>query len=99
MTTRRPPPRAAGPVARPAAAIPAHTASPVRHIIGAVCLVASLVVVAIGFALLVRALDGGQYGTAHIAWALVALGAGGGLMGVGFALLIWEYSVRHGVRH
>jgi hypothetical protein len=77
----------------------AQKGSPIRNVVGAACLIAALVVVAAGFAMMVRALEAGAYGTSRVTWALVALGSGGGLMGTGFALLIWEYGVRHGIRH
>ena len=32
-------------------------------------------------------------------YAFAWLGFGGGLLGLGIALLIWELSVRHGIRH
>lgn len=73
--------------------------STLRQLLGAICLGLSFFVLALGFGLLVRALQHGGYGTSSITWALVALGAGGGLLGTGIALLIWEYSIRHGVRH
>ena len=48
---------------------------------------------------MVRALERGGYGTSSITIALAWLGLGGGLLGLGIALLIWELSVRHNMRH
>jgi hypothetical protein len=64
-----------------------------------VCLFGSLVVLPAGFIMMVRALESGGYGSQAVTRALAVLGAGGGLLGVGIALLIWELSVRYNVRH
>ena len=48
---------------------------------------------------MVRALERGGYGTSSNNIALVWLGVGGALLGLGIALLIWELSVRHNIRH
>ena len=48
---------------------------------------------------MVRALDRGGYGTERVTYALATLGLGGGLLGLGIALLIWEVSVRYNIRH
>jgi hypothetical protein len=48
---------------------------------------------------LVTALERGGYGTSSNTLAFVWLGAGGGFLGLGIVLLIWEYSVRYNVRH
>jgi hypothetical protein len=48
---------------------------------------------------MVNALENGGYGTSRNTMAFVTLGAGGALMGLGIALLIWELSVRHNIRH
>lgn len=73
--------------------------SPIRYVLGAVCLVSALVALPAGFIQMVRALERGGYGTTSITYALGWLGLGGGLLGMGVALLIWELSVRHNVRH
>ena len=73
--------------------------SPARSVIGWMCLVTALVTLPAGFVLMVRALERGGYGTSSVNVALYVLGAGGGLLGFGIALLIWEYSVRHNIRH
>ena len=73
--------------------------SPIRHVAGMASLLVSLVLIAAGFVQLVRALESGGYGTTRNSLAFVWLGAGGGFLGLGVVLLIWEYSVRHNVRH
>jgi hypothetical protein len=73
--------------------------SPVRYIVGAVCLLAAMVCLPAGFIQMVRSLEAGGYGTSGITYALGWLAFGGGLLGLGVALMIWELSVRHGVRH
>jgi hypothetical protein len=70
-----------------------------RAIAGAVCLVGSLVVLPAGFIMMIRALETSGYGSAGVTRALAILASGGGLLGLGIALLIWELSVRYGVRH
>ncbi len=49
--------------------------------------------------MMVRALESSGYGSAGVTRALAVLAAGGGLLGLGIALLIWELSVRYNVRH
>jgi hypothetical protein len=73
--------------------------SAIRSVAGAVCLVAAMVALPAGFIVMVRSLERGGYGTASITYALGWLGLGGGLLGMGIALLIWELSVRHNIRH
>jgi len=63
-----------------------------------VCLIASMVTIPGGFVFMVRSLESGGYGTSSNTLALVWIAAGGGLLGLGIALLIWELSVRHNVR-
>ena len=70
-----------------------------RTISGSVCLVASLVVLPAGFVMMVRALEASGYGSPAVTQALAVLAGGGGLLGLGIALLIWELSVRYNVRH
>lgn len=73
--------------------------SSVRYIAALVSLVASLITIIAGFIFMIRSLESGGYGTSSNTLALVWLGAGGGLLGLGIVLLIWELSVRHNVRH
>lgn len=73
--------------------------SPARYVFGLICLLASLIVLPAGFLQMVNALERGGYGTSSNTLAFVTLGAGGALLGVGIALLIWELSVRHNIRH
>ena len=73
--------------------------SPIRYVAGLVSLFASLVTLAGGFVQMVLALERGGYGTSSVDVAIYWLGAGGGLLGLGIVLLIWELSVRHNVRH
>ena len=73
--------------------------STVRTIAGVVCLVSSLVVLPAGFIQMIQALENGGYATGGVRFALWWLAAGGGLLGLGIALLIWEMSVRHDIRH
>jgi hypothetical protein len=79
------------------------TTSPERSVIravsGAVCLLSSLVVMPAGLIMMVRALESSGYGSTGVTRALWVLAAGGGLLGLGIALLIWELSVRYNVRH
>ncbi len=78
---------------------PPHKGSAIRNIIGTTCLLLSFVVLAGGFVQMVSSLEHGGYGSVGITYSLIVMAAGGGLLGTGVALLIWEYSVRHGVRH
>ena len=78
---------------------PLQQGSTIRTIAGGVCLASSLVVLPAGFIQMVQALEKGGYATGGATFALWWLAAGGGLLGTGIALLIWEMSVRHGIRH
>jgi hypothetical protein len=78
---------------------PLQTGSTIRVIAGLVCLASSLVALPAGGIQMVQALEGGGYATGGVRFALWWLAAGGGLLGTGIALLIWEVSVRHGIRH
>ena len=78
---------------------PRQRPSPIRYIAAMVSLIASMVTILSGFLLLVRSLEGGGYGTSSNSAAIAWIGAGGGLLGLGIVLLIWELSVRHNVRH
>lgn len=73
--------------------------SPVRYIAGMVCLIGAMVTIPAGFVLMVRALEGGGYGTSANTIALTWIAVGGGLLGLGIALVIWELSVRYNIRH
>jgi len=73
--------------------------SPIRYVTAMVCLMGAMVSLPAGFVQMVRALERGGYGTSSITMALWWLGVGGGFLGFGVALLIWELSVRHNVRH
>jgi hypothetical protein len=71
--------------------------SVVRATLGVVAIIASLVVIPIGFVLLVvDSRPGG--GASDLVRPLATLMAGGGLLSTGIALLIWEMSVRYGIR-
>jgi hypothetical protein len=73
--------------------------SPARYVGGMVCLIGAMVTIPAGFVQMIRALERGGYGTSSNAIALVWFGLGGGLLAIGIALLIWEISVRHNIRH
>jgi hypothetical protein len=48
---------------------------------------------------MILALQRGGYGTSGMVYPIAGLALGGGLLGLGMALMIWELSVRHGIRH
>ena len=73
--------------------------SPARYVAGMVCLIGAMVTIPAGFVQMIRALEGGGYGTTSNTIALLWIALGGGLLGLGIALMIWELSVRHNVRH
>lgn len=73
--------------------------SPIRYVTAMVCLMAAMVSLPAGFVQMVRSLERGGYGTSSITAALIWLGVGGAFLGFGVALMIWELSVRHNVRH
>lgn len=73
--------------------------SAARYVTALVSLLGALVCLPAGFVQMVQALERGGYGTSSVNYAFGWLGAGGGLLGLGVALLIWELSVRHNVRH
>jgi hypothetical protein len=73
--------------------------SPTRYVSALVCLVAAMVTLPAGFIQMVRALERGGYGTSLMTYSFLWLGLGGGLLGLGIALMIWELSVRHNIRH
>lgn len=67
----------------------------IRLLLAVVSLVASVVVIAAGFVLLVTRLEGGAYNERPMVEALGVLGLGGGLMALGIGLLIWELAGRY----
>ncbi len=73
--------------------------SPIRYVAAMVSLLGAMVALPAGAIQMVRSLERGGYGTTSIDFALIWLGAGGGLLGIGISLLIWELSVRHNIRH
>ena len=73
--------------------------SPARYVAGMVSLIGAMVTLPAGFVQMISALERGGYGTSSNTVAFLWLGLGGGLLGLGIALLIWELSVRHNVRH
>ena len=73
--------------------------SPARYIGGLVCLIGAMVTLPAGFIQMISALEHGGYGTSSNTLAFATLGVGGGLLGLGIALLIWELSIRHNIRH
>jgi hypothetical protein len=73
--------------------------SATRYVTAGVSLIAAMVCLPAGFIQMVMALQRGGYGTTNMAYPIAWLALGGGLLGLGIALMIWELSVRHGVRH
>ena len=73
--------------------------SPTRYVTAAVCLIGAMICLPAGFIQMVLVLQRGGYGSHSLGYAIAWLGLGGGLLGLGIALMIWELSVRHGVRH
>ena len=73
--------------------------SPARYVAGMVSLIGAMVTIPAGFAQMIGALERGGYGTSSNTLAFATLGLGGGLLGLGMALLIWELSVRNNIRH
>ncbi len=73
--------------------------SPIRYIIGMVCLVGAMVTLPFGFVQMILALEHGGYGTSANTVAFLWLGLGGAFLGIGMSLVIWELSVRHNIRH
>lgn len=78
---------------------PAQRGSSIRYVVAIVSLIVSIVALAGGGVQMVQTLERGGYGTSGIDVALSWLGVGGGLLGLGVSLLIWELSVRHNIRH
>ena len=73
--------------------------SPIRYVAGLMCLMLAMVSMPAGFIEMVRSLERGGYGTSAMTMSFVWLGVGGGFLGFGVALLIWELSVRHNIKH
>ena len=73
--------------------------STLRYLSGLVSLIAALIVLAGSFVQMVRALEATGYGSRDVTFALGWMSLGGGLLGFGMAMLIWELSVRHDIRH
>jgi hypothetical protein len=73
--------------------------SPARYVGGMVSLIGAMVTIPAGFIQMISTLERGGYGTSSNTIAFATLGLGGGLLGLGMALLIWELSVRHNIRH
>ena len=73
--------------------------SPIRYVAAMVCLISAMVTIPAGFVQMVRALERGGYGTTANTVAMAWIALGGGLLGLGIALLIWELSVRNNIRH
>jgi hypothetical protein len=73
--------------------------SPTRYVVAMVCLIGAMVVLPAGFVQMIVALQSGGYGTSSNTLAFVTLAFGGGLLGLGIGLLIWEISIRNNIRH
>ena len=73
--------------------------STLRYLSGLVSLIVALVVLAASFVQMVLALEATGYGSRGVTVALAWMSLGGGLLGFGMAMLIWELSVRYGIRH
>ena len=73
--------------------------STTRYIAGMVCLMIAMVTLPAGFVQMIRALERGGYGTSSNTLAFVTLAAGGAFLSLGIALVIWELSIRHNIRH
>ena len=82
----------------PSSGPPSEPKSFLRALIGVVSLVLSMVVIPAGFVMLVTDMHAGDASRRALVKALSVLSVGGGLMALGIALLIWEMSVRYGVR-
>ena len=73
--------------------------SPTRYIVAMVCLITAMVTLPAGFVQMILTLQRGGYGTSSNTLAFATLAIGGGLLGLGIALLIWEISIRYNIRH
>jgi hypothetical protein len=77
---------------------PEEPKSFLRALIGVVSLVLSMIVIPAGFVLLVTDMQAGPANRRTMMNALGVLSIGGGLLALGVSMLIWEMSVRYGVR-
>lgn len=78
---------------------PPAPGSLIRSVVGAVALVVSLVTIAAGFVNLVSTLQNEGDSTGAVLVAPIAVFAlGGGLLALGIGLIIWEVSIRYGIR-
>jgi hypothetical protein len=77
---------------------PPESKSFLRALVGVLALASSVIVLPAGFVLLISGLQDGNDDTRSMVNALGVLSIGGGLMALGVAMLIWEMSVRYGVR-
>ena len=73
--------------------------SPIRYVAAILSFFGAMVALPGGAIQMIRSLERGGYGTTSIDLALIWLGVGGGLLGIGVSLMIWEISVRHNIRH
>jgi hypothetical protein len=87
-----------GPYVPPPADPPPEPKSFLRALVGVLSLLSSMVVLPVGFVVLVTGLQDGSYNTRVMVNALGVLALGGGLLALGVSMLIWEMSVRYGVR-
>ena len=82
----------------PAPGPPPEPKSFFRAFVGILSLLLSMIVIPVGFVLLITGLQAAGSTPRVMGTALGVLAAGGGLMALGVSLLIWEMSVRYGVR-
>ncbi len=69
-----------------------------RAVFGTVFMVASVVAIAMGFVQLTSGLQGAGYGSPEVRRALTWMSIGGAVLAIGMCLLIWEVSIRYGIR-
>jgi hypothetical protein len=72
--------------------------SATRAVCGSLAIAIAIVVIALGFGRMIAGLQTGGHGSATVTMSLVLFGTGGGLLALGISLLIWELSVRYGIR-
>jgi Na+-transporting NADH:ubiquinone oxidoreductase subunit NqrD len=70
--------------------------STLRLLAGAVLIIVALATTLVGFARLIRVLEGGGYGTSAMLGALLILAAAGAFLAAGIATVIWDIAKRHG---
>jgi len=73
--------------------------STIRGVIGALSLLLALVMLPVAFVMMIRGVEQFGYGSEPVRQSLILMSVGGGLLGIGIAVLIWEFSVRYDVRH